>query len=124
MITEDYIAVMRRALEEPFGLRLFFDSEQDRARAIRKLYKIRNRLRERSDSNFNLLSLLRRGATELLIFQRDKIANPPLDDGVQAKNEPLSSASDLPSQFRRPRGPQQAAPVPQLLGELTRQSES
>jgi hypothetical protein len=123
MITDDYIAVMRGALEEPFGLRLTFDSEQNRVRAARKFYKIRDLLREHGDSSFNVLSLLKQGTRELLIFQRDKITNPPLDDGVQAKNAPLS-ANDLPTQFRQPRGRQQDVPIPQLLDHLTGRSES
>jgi hypothetical protein len=122
MIKDDYLATMHRALEEPFGLRLTFASEQDRARAARKFYKIRDQLREHGDSSFNVVSLLKQGARELLIFQRDKIANPPLDDGVQAKNAPLSP-SDLPTQFRRPRGRQQSAAILPLLDDLTGRPE-
>jgi hypothetical protein len=107
---------MHRALEEPFGLRLTFDSEQDRARAARKFYKIRDQLREQGDSSFNVLSLLRQGASELLIFQRGKIANPPQDDGIQANKEALS-ANDLPTQFRRPRGAAASPHDPQLLAD-------
>jgi hypothetical protein len=109
MITDDYIAVMRRALEEPFGLRLTFIDEQDRARAVRKFYKIRDQLQEHGDSSFNALSLQKHGATELLIFHRGKIPNPPRDDGVQANSAPLSAA-DLPTEFRRPRGAAAASP--------------
>jgi hypothetical protein len=123
MNTGDYIAVMRGALEEPFGLRLTFGSENDRACAARKFYKIRDQLRDHGDSSFNVLSLLKHGVTELLIFQRDKIANPPKDDGLRANSAPLS-ANDLPTQFRRPRGPQQVHPIPQLLDDLAGRSES
>jgi hypothetical protein len=114
MIKDEYIDMLRRALEEPFGLRLTFASEQERARAIRKLYKIREQLREQGDPSFTVLSLLQQGATELLIFRRDKIANSPLDDGVQATRAPLS-ANDLPTQIRRPRGAAASPPEPSML---------
>jgi hypothetical protein len=113
MIRADYISVRARALAEPFGVKLSFPDPQDRNRAARKFYKIRDQLRERGDSSFNVLSLLQQGEKELLIFQRNKIASPAPDDGIQPNKEALA-ANDLPTQFRRPRGAPTGRPYPPI----------
>lgn len=118
MIRSDYIAAMERALHEQYGLRLTFPDPFQRARAARRFYRIREQLREDGDSSFDILSVMKCGDIELLIFRRDKIANPPRDDGVLANDAPLT-ANDLPTEFRRPRGPQKSPPIMELLAAVT-----
>jgi hypothetical protein len=114
MIHADYVSLLLRALAEPFGVKLTFTDPLDRNRAARKFYKIRDQRRAQNDSSFDVLSIMQRGSNELLIFRRDRVINPPRDDGLLPQNSALA-ASDLPMQFRRPRGRRQVPAIFQLL---------
>ena len=114
MTPDEYLALMQRALSEPHGLRVTFDSPLQVLRARRKLYKLRAKAQVAGNHALDSLAICARPPSTLLIVPRDKLNSPPIDDGVMPGTAPLSAA-DVPLRLNRPRGPARRHPMPPLM---------
>ena len=100
MTSNEYVALMERALSEPHGLKLQFASYVEACAARKRLYKLREKALER----FEVLSICHRSPCELLIFSRDKLSLPPRNDSIRPERIASAEVSDMPRTFSRPSG--------------------
>jgi hypothetical protein len=104
MTSEQYLSIMRRALSEEIGVKLGFTSLADALKAARKIYRLRDKIREQGDGSFDVLSLSRTTPCELRLYRRDRHIADPTDDGLAPQQSTLAR-NELPPQPHHPRGP-------------------
>ena len=98
MTRDDYLEVMRRALDSPYGVALQLDSWVKAEQARRRIYTIRDAFRKRGDTTFDQLSLVQQPGGKLLLVRRDRLPRHSADDGLAMESHALR-AEELPEKF-------------------------
>ncbi len=98
MTRDDYLALMRRALDSPYGVALQLENWVKAEQARRRIYTIRDAFRRKGDTTFNTLSLVQQPGGKLLLVRRDQLPRHTADDGLAMDSHTLGR-EELPKKF-------------------------